>query len=138
MDHFNFSSFHFDLKQFQNFSLSDLLGDKDGLHMPSGEKNAKIFAYAVAIFMSFFGNLLLIIVIASTKSLRTKFNYYILNLAVANILVPLTCMWLHLMHDFNRAQWTLGPFFCRIHTFSQGKKIHQFSIFLFIKRTSYT
>lgn len=121
MDHFNFSSFHFDLSKFQNFSLSDLLGDKDGNHMPSEEKAAKIFAYVVAIIISFFGNLLLIIVILSTKSLRTKFNFYILNLAVADILVPMTCMWLHLINDFYNAQWILGSFFCRINTFAQGK-----------------
>ncbi|XP_052069256.1 QRFP-like peptide receptor [Mytilus californianus] len=71
-------------------------------------------------FISFFGNLTLIVVILSTKSLRTKFNYYILNLAVADILVPLTCMWLHLVTDFNPSKWILGSFFCKINTFSQA------------------
>lgn len=113
-------TFDFDLG---NLSLKDLFGKVKKHEMPDDEKAIKIFAYAVAMFLSFFGNLTLIVVILSTKSLRTKFNYYILNLAVADILVPLTCMWLHLVTDFNPSTWILGSFFCKINTFSQGKKI---------------
>ncbi|CAG2216533.1 QRFP-like peptide receptor [Mytilus edulis] len=109
-------TFDFDLG---NLSLKDLFGKVKKHEMPDDEKAIKIFAYAVAMFLSFFGNLTLIVVILSTKSLRTKFNYYILNLAVADILVPLTCMWLHLVTDFNPSTWILGSFFCKINTFSQ-------------------
>ena len=117
MEVFNFT-YNFDIG---NLSLSDLFRNAKTHEMPLQEKTIKIFAYVVAITISFFGNMTLMVVILSTKSLRTKFNYYILNLAVADILVPLSCMWLHLVNDFYPSKWILGSFFCRINTFSQGK-----------------
>lgn len=107
-----------------NFSIGDLLNSAKGKQMPTEEKAIKIFAYVIAIIISFFGNLSLIVVILSTKSLRTKFNFYIINLAVADILVPSTCMWLHLINDFYPSKWILGTFFCRINTFSQGNYMY--------------
>jgi hypothetical protein len=63
-----------------NFSIADLLNSAKGKQMPTEEKAIKIFAYVIAIIISFFGNLSLIVVILSTKSLRTKFNFYIIML----------------------------------------------------------
>lgn len=44
---------------------------------------------------------------------------YVVNLASVNILVALTCMWLHLVTNLNPTKWPLGPFFCKINTFLQ-------------------
>lgn len=81
----------------------------------------KITLYVIAILVAVIGNLTVIVVITATKTLRTKFNFYILNLAVVDLLIPLTCMWLHLIHDLNPTSWPLGSFFCRINPFMQGK-----------------
>ncbi|KAJ8318142.1 hypothetical protein KUTeg_003233 [Tegillarca granosa] len=49
----------------------------------------KITLYVIAMLVAVIGNLTVIIVIAATKNLRTKFNFYILNLAVVDLFIPL-------------------------------------------------
>jgi hypothetical protein len=51
--------------------------------------------------------------------MRTTTNYYIVNLAVADLLVTVCCMWVTLIDDVTEG-WVLGAFFCRINTFMQG------------------
>ena len=73
----------------------------------------------LSFIIAFIGNLCIIIVILKTKSLRTKFNLYIVNLAVADFLMPSLCMWIYLVSSTSN-QWLLGSFLCKIHTFVQG------------------
>jgi ABC-type uncharacterized transport system fused permease/ATPase subunit len=74
----------------------------------------------LSFIVAFIGNLCIIIVILKTKSLRTKFNLYIVNLAIADFLMPSICMWIYMVNS-SRDQWLLGSFLCKIHTFVQGK-----------------
>ena len=101
----------------KQFNLTSLYLRQD---ISSSEKAFKITLYVMAMLVAIVGNLLLIIVILRTQSLRTKFNYYVLNLAFVDLFVPGTCMWLHLVQYLDQDQWTMGPFFCRIKTFIQG------------------
>ncbi|KAK3591707.1 hypothetical protein CHS0354_019472 [Potamilus streckersoni] len=87
------------------------------------EITLKILFYVVSMCGAFFGNLTIILVIACHRVLRTKFNFYIINLVTADLLVPVFCMWVHLVSSLNK-QWPLGETFCRIHTFVQGRGIH--------------
>lgn len=75
--------------------------------------------YILSFVVALIGNLCIILVILRTKSLRTKFNMYIVNLAVADFLMPSVCMWIHLVSS-SSDQWLLGSFLCKIHTFVQG------------------
>ncbi|XP_060578180.1 QRFP-like peptide receptor isoform X2 [Ruditapes philippinarum] len=72
----------------------------------------------LSFIVAFIGNLCIIIVILKTKSLRTKFNLYIVNLAIADFLMPTICMWIYMVNS-SRDQWLLGSFLCKIHTFVQ-------------------
>ncbi|XP_033733515.1 prolactin-releasing peptide receptor-like [Pecten maximus] len=99
-----------------NISFSDLSVLPD---ISTTERVAKITMYAVAILLALTLNSLIIIVIIRTKSLRTKFNLYVVNMASVNILISLTCMWLHVVTNLNPTKWPLGSFFCKINTFLQ-------------------
>ncbi|XP_021357515.1 G-protein coupled receptor 54-like [Mizuhopecten yessoensis] len=99
-----------------NISFSDLSVLPD---ISTNERVAKILMYVLAMILALTLNSLIIVVIIRTKSLRTKFNMYVLNLASVNILITLTCMWLHLVTNLSPSKWPLGHFFCKINTFLQ-------------------
>lgn len=84
------------------------------------EISFKIIAYILVISLAFFGNLIVIFIILKTKSLRTKFNIYFVNLAVADMAMPTICMWIHLVNSDGR-YWKLGEFLCKTHNFFNGK-----------------
>ena len=82
--------------------------------------HVKIVLYVLVVVASLFGNGSLIIVICKTGSLRTKFNWYIVHLAVVDILMVSVCSWLHIVAS-SEDQWVMGKFFCKTHNFFQGK-----------------
>ena len=79
----------------------------------------KIMFYIPVILLAIVGNITIIMVVARDQRLRTTTNYYIVNLAVADCLVILSCSWVHLV-DSITPQWVLGAFFCKFNTFAQG------------------
>lgn len=84
------------------------------------EETLKIIFYVLAIIVSLVGNVCVIVVITRNKYLRTKFNTFIMNLAVGNTVIPLVCMWIHLVSSLSH-QWRLGEFLCKTHNFIQGR-----------------
>lgn len=58
-----------------NFSIGDLLNSAKGKQMPTEEKAIKIFAYVIAIIISFFGNLSLIVVIYQQKAFEQNLTF---------------------------------------------------------------
>lgn len=96
----------------------------------TSEISLKITTYAIVFLVALLSNISIIIVVLVTKSLRTKFNFYIVNLAIGNCLIPLMCMWLHLVQDISPTNWPLGAFLCRIKNFMQGKYFFFFLIFI--------
>lgn len=80
----------------------------------------KIVFYSALLILGVLGNLLIIVVIARHKHLRTKFNFYVVNLAVCDLLVAVTCPWVHLVSDLSPQRWPLGEVICKVHTFVQG------------------
>ena len=87
--------------------------------IPEWETAIKTLLFAVIIFFSIVGNFLIILVVLRNRSMRTTTNYYIVNLAVADLLVTVCCMWVTLVDDVTEG-WVLGAFFCKINTFMQG------------------
>lgn len=54
--------------------------------------------------------------------MRTTINYYLLNMAVADIFIVLFCMWVHFMNVYIfKASYRLGAFMCRIEAFAKSK-----------------
>jgi heme/copper-type cytochrome/quinol oxidase subunit 4 len=92
------------------------------------EAAAKIATYSVAIVMSVIGNLAVIVTVACRRSMHTTTNYYLVNLAVSDLAVTLSCSWVHLVSDLTEG-WILGSFFCKANSFVQGQNvINRFSV----------
>ncbi|UXI23063.1 hypothetical protein NH340_JMT09006 [Sarcoptes scabiei] len=79
----------------------------------------KISIYIIAILASLFGNSAVVICIFLKRSLRITVNLYLANLAVADILICVCCMWVHLVNHLTAPAYVLGPFLCKINSFAQ-------------------
>ena len=83
------------------------------------EMIVKIIFYVIVILLAIAGNLLIIYVVWRNKRLHNTTYYYIVNLAVSDLMVTLFCTWVHLVNDLTD-NWVLGAFFCKFNSFSQG------------------
>ena len=84
------------------------------------EMVTKILFYCIIMVLSLVGNVMIVYIVWKNKRMRTTTNYYIVNLAIADLLVTLTCTWVHLVDDLTE-NWILGAFFCKFNTFAQGR-----------------
>lgn len=92
---------------------------KDALKsLPAWEVALKILIYVIIIILSLLGNISLIIVVVRNRRMWTTTNYYIVNLAVSDLMITLWCQWVHLVDDITDG-WILGAFFCKLNSFSQ-------------------
>lgn len=80
----------------------------------------KSVLFAIIILMSLVGNILIIIIVFRNRQMHTPTNYYIVNLAVADLMVTVWCTWATLVDSFAHG-WVFGAFFCKINTFMQGR-----------------
>jgi hypothetical protein len=78
----------------------------------------KIALYIVLIVVALLGNLLIIFVIWFNKFLRNTTNYFILNLAICDLAIVLSCMWVQIFMTLSE-QWLLGEIFCKINSYMQ-------------------
>ncbi|XP_052819196.1 QRFP-like peptide receptor [Mya arenaria] len=83
------------------------------------DRTFKIIFYSILMMFGIFGNLSVVLVICKSKQLRTKFNFYIVNLAVADFFMAVFCTWIHLVSSLHPEQWTLGKLICKTHNFVQ-------------------
>ena len=88
--------------------------------IPHWQSVIKIAVYVVIMITAIIGNVLIIVVVARNKRMRTTTNFYIVNLAVSDLLVTGFCTWVRLVDDLTEG-WVLGTFFCKVNTFAQGK-----------------
>lgn len=70
----------------------------------------KIALFVLIILTAVVGNILIIVVVAWNKRLRTTTNYYIVNLAVSDLFVTMCCSWVYLVTDLTEG-YILGQFF---------------------------
>ncbi|XP_014790986.1 neuropeptide FF receptor 2 [Octopus bimaculoides] len=82
------------------------------------EVTLKVVFYSLIVIFSLIGNLLIIVIVMRQKRMRTVTNFYIVNLAVADLLVTVCCSWVHLVDDLTEG-WVLGAFFCKVNSFAQ-------------------
>ncbi|XP_062604218.1 QRFP-like peptide receptor isoform X2 [Saccostrea cucullata] len=105
-----------------NFSDFDTRNHEYPLHMlestPAGEAAVKITVYVLLILIALIGNTLIILVVLKNKRMQTTTNYFLVNLAVSDLVVSLSCSWVHLVDDLTEG-WVLGEFFCPFNTFAQ-------------------
>lgn len=80
----------------------------------------KIWVYLTTMLVAAVGNVGVILTVALNRSLRTTINCYLTNLAVADAIISMFCMWAHLVK--NLFDWyVLGAFMCRVEGFAQSE-----------------
>ncbi|KAL6110914.1 npy2r [Pungitius sinensis] len=94
----------------------------DGTKM-LGVQVALILAYSAIILFGVTGNSLVIYVVFKFKPLRTVTNFFIVNLAVADLLVNTLCLPFTLVYTLD-GEWTLGRGLCFALPFAQGLAVH--------------
>lgn len=79
-----------------------------------------ILCYSVILLFAIVGNLLVIIILAQNRRMRTITNVFLLNLAISDILLGVLCMPVTLVGTLLR-HFIFGEYFCKLIQFSQGK-----------------
>lgn len=85
---------------------------------PSWEVGLKSSTYAVAMVMAVFGNLLVIATVSFNRGMRNSTNYYLLNLAISDLMVGALNMWMHLVINIT-SQWPFDDVICKAFPFLQ-------------------
>ena len=87
--------------------------------IPQWEAIIKIGFCVLIMTIAILGNMGVILTVWKKKRLRSTTNYYIVNLAVSDLLVTISCTWVQVVHNLTEG-WQLGAFFCKLNSFSQG------------------
>ncbi|MCJ8747669.1 hypothetical protein PDJAM_G00155940 [Pangasius djambal] len=82
-----------------------------------------ILAYSTIILLGVVGNSLVIYVVYKFKTLRTVTNFFIANLAVADLLVNTLCLPFTLAYTL-LGQWKFGQVLCFTLPYAQGLAVH--------------
>ncbi|KAL4641794.1 neuropeptide Y receptor type 2 [Arapaima gigas] len=104
--------------------LSDnsLLGLQDSTKL-IGVQVVLILAYSTIILLGVIGNSLVIYVVYKFKALRTVTNFFIANLAVADLLVNTLCLPFTLIYTL-LGEWKFGQILCFLLPYAQGLAVH--------------
>jgi len=90
--------------------------------VPTKEIATKVTLGVIVEIVSLLGNLLVIIIILRSKRMRTTTNYFLLNLAISDLLVALIPIWVHVVVSLNEF-WPFGSFLCKFNPFMQCKYV---------------
>ena len=105
-----------------NFSLYNYPGDNGPAPQPLDWLSAaKISICVLSIILSILGNCVVVIAVYHNPALRSTINYYLVNLAAADILIAAFCMLPHLVNDLTKPAFILGAFMCKFNAFAQSK-----------------
>jgi len=88
-----------------------------------------ILAYSTIILFGVIGNSLVIYVVFKFKTLRTVTNFFIVNLAVADLLVNTLCLPFTLVYTLD-GEWKFGHVLCFMLPCAQGVAVHVSTITL--------
>ena len=129
MDDMNISDIYYDAYGNYDTRLIDYPGTIK--IMPNWEAILKIAIYSIIMITAIIGNVLIILVVVRNKSMRTTTNFYIVNLAVSDLLVTCFCTWVRLVDNLTEG-WVLGTFFCKANTFTQGNTMFYFTYLIYV------
>ncbi|KPP65051.1 neuropeptide Y receptor type 2-like [Scleropages formosus] len=101
---------------------SSLLGLEDSTKL-IGVQVVLILAYSTIILLGVTGNSLVIYVVYKFKALRTVTNFFIANLAVADLLVNTLCLPFTLIYTL-LGEWKFGQILCFMLPYAQGLAVH--------------
>ncbi|KAH9363766.1 hypothetical protein HPB48_020102 [Haemaphysalis longicornis] len=94
-------------------------GEDEDIFQRMDVRVSLIFAYSIVFCCCFFGNLLVVIVVVVHRRMRTITNFFLTNLAVADLCVGLFCVYQN-MSVYLMDEWPFGDFLCRMYFFIQA------------------
>lgn len=100
-----------------NQTLGFKLSEDDPFQLPFVQFIFSVF-YVIIFLLGMFGNFLVIFVVARTRTMQTVTNFFISNLAVADILLCCFCITLTPTYTF-LGRWIFGTFLCHLVAFLQ-------------------
>ncbi|GFT95185.1 neuropeptide Y receptor type 2 [Nephila pilipes] len=102
----------------QNFTRFDFSGEapNDSLWW---EVCLKTFVYTVILLVALTGNLLVITTIVTDRSLRSTINFFVANLAAADLVLSAGFMWIPLSNSITGPSYFLGTLLCKLESFAQ-------------------
>ena len=106
----------------QNLSCSSFVSSP-------AEKITKLCACCLILLGSLFGNIFIIIIVYKHRELRKTINYFIVNMAVSDLVFPLIVIPVQItMLLTDSRHWhvdgILGMIFCKLHYFSRPVSLH--------------
>ncbi|XP_078382300.1 substance-P receptor-like [Oculina patagonica] len=89
----------------------------------TAERISKICAYCLILLGSLLGNIFIIIIVYKHRDLRKTVNYFIVNMAVSDLLYPVIIIPVQITElltgsEHWRVSGILGSIFCKLHVFS--------------------
>ncbi|XP_053391825.1 QRFP-like peptide receptor [Mercenaria mercenaria] len=85
---------------------------------PGWEIGVKVTLGVIVELVALVGNCLVITIVIRFKSMRTTTNYYLVNLAISDLLVAIMPIWIHVVSSLNEF-WVFGSFLCKFNPFMQ-------------------
>ncbi|XP_045126915.1 QRFP-like peptide receptor isoform X1 [Portunus trituberculatus] len=79
----------------------------------------KVATYLIVFLVSLVGNLLVMLVVCYNRHMRSSTNQYLVNLAAADLLVTLVCMWVHIVRHLSYPHYVLPAYVCKLDGFVQ-------------------
>ena len=95
-------------------TISETRSDSSWLLIPI----IKIILYVTMILVGLVGNLLIILVICFNKFMKNSTNYFILNLAICDLAIIFSCVWIQIFLVVSE-NWLLGELFCKVNSYMQ-------------------
>lgn len=87
--------------------------DNDALEPPFYIVFTSTLLYCLIFLIGVLGNILVVVVITLSRSMKTTVNKYLLNLCVADLLVIIICMPTALTDIYTTEVWYFGEFMCK-------------------------
>lgn len=81
------------------------------------------FMYCAVFIVALFGNGLVCYVVKTTPRMKTVTNYFIMNLAVGDILMTLFCVPFSFVSMLLLRYWPFGVFMCKLVNFTQAVSV---------------
>ncbi|XP_034963926.1 neuropeptide Y receptor type 2-like [Zootoca vivipara] len=82
-----------------------------------------IAAYSLIILLGFFGNSLVVYMIVRYRTMRTVTNFFIANLALADLMVDTLCLPFTLAYTL-LDEWKFGAVLCHLVSYAQALSVH--------------
>ena len=100
--------------------MSESIASCSSLINPTAQKIGETIAYCLILVVSLVGNCLIAIIVYKTKAMRTPINYFIVNMAMSDLLYPLILFPLLLTRLYVDVWLISGPIgnaFCKLSLF---------------------